>query len=68
MTSDSVRRLIETSSPDISDSELRLIETMDRDPASTLNGLERLGYNTGRPEFVGNYLHGQKRRRNKKKY
>ena len=54
--SDSYRRLLEVSSPTISDEHRRLIETMDKDPAKTFRELERRGYNTGRKEFVDNYI------------
>ena len=56
MVSDSTRRLLEASSPEISDSHLRLIRTMDTDPNAELRRLERLGYKTESPGFVDTYM------------
>ena len=56
-----LRRLIEASSPKVSDSQRKLIENMDHNPERTLRDLEEQGYNTGRKEFVSNYLTRKKK-------
>ena len=60
--SDSMRRLIEVSSPELSDSAKRLIKTMDVDPEATFRRYEERGINTGRLEFVDNYVNAQRRK------
>jgi len=62
MTNWSARRLIETTSPELSDSLRRLIENMDVNPDATFRAYEKRGINTGRSQFVDNYTAAQRNR------
>jgi hypothetical protein len=56
------RRLIEATSPGLSDSQRRLIEKMDVNPDATFRVYEEQGINTGRSQFVDNYLAAQRKK------
>jgi hypothetical protein len=65
MTGEGTRRLIEASSPDLSDSQIRLIYASSEDPEAELRDFEERGFNTGRSDFVDNYLSAQRRKAQK---
>jgi len=56
------RRLIEATSPGLSDSQRRLIEKMDVNPDATFRVYEEQGINPGRSQFVDNYLAAQRKK------